>query len=434
MPAASAPAAADPHPLTPGEFATAMASLGPFGAAPRLAAGVSGGPDSLALALLAADWARRRGGDLLALIVDHGLRPESGEEAAGVARLLAGQGIASRILPLGLAPGTAIQDRARQARRSALLAACAASGRPWLLLGHQRGDQAETLLLRAGRGSGPAGLAGMAMALPATEALILRPLLGMPAARLAATVAAAGLTPAMDPSNVNPRFTRTRLRAALAATPGAESALAAAAAAFARRRARAEAALAERLAGCARLLPEGWALVDPRALGEDPLAIAALGALIRAVGGGAYPPSAAAVAGLLRRGQGTLGRAWLRPGRGGWQVLRAPGGAGAPVAAVPGAVWDGRFRLHGPGEAGAVIAALGPSARLIPRRGLPAAVLAAMPGIWHKGKLAAAPLLDYPDISAADRFAMGFQAPGLAEMPSGIVPGGAFQGAEGLPI
>jgi hypothetical protein len=68
MPAASAPAAADRTPLTAAEFAALMRPLGPFGAAPRLAAGVSGGPDSLAMALLAADWTKTRGGDLLALV------------------------------------------------------------------------------------------------------------------------------------------------------------------------------------------------------------------------------------------------------------------------------------------------------------------------------------------------------------------------------
>ncbi|MBR0674538.1 ATP-binding protein, partial [Neoroseomonas soli] len=90
-----------------------MAPLGPFGPSPRIAAGVSGGPHSLALALLAAEWARARGGDLLALVADHGLRPESGAEAEGVAALLAARGIAARVLRLGLAGGPGLQERAR---------------------------------------------------------------------------------------------------------------------------------------------------------------------------------------------------------------------------------------------------------------------------------------------------------------------------------
>ncbi len=414
MPAASAPAAADRTPLTAAEFAAVMRPLGPFGAAPRLAAGVSGGPDSLALALLAADWTRTRGGDLLALVVDHGLRPESPAEARGVARLLAGQGIASRILSLGLPGGPALQARARAGRRAALLAACAEAGRPWLLLGHQRGDQAETLLLRAERGSGLDGLAGMAMASPAAEALVLRPLLGTPAARLAATVAAAGLQALADPSNRDRRFARTGLRAVLAAVPGVEATLAGAAGSFARHRARGEAALAARLSACARVFPEGWALLDPAALGEDGLADLALGAVLRAVGGGPYPLPGAAVAALRRRGQGTLGGAWLRPGRGGWQVLRAPGPFGAPVPARRGAVWDGRFRLDGEADPDCVIAALGPAARDLPAHDLPAAVRAALPGLWRKGMLVAAPFLDYPAPKDVARRVLVFQATGLA--------------------
>ena len=136
-----------------------MAPLGPFGPRPRVAAGVSGGPHSLALALLAADWARARSGTFLALIAEHGLRPESQGEAEGVAAMLAGRGIAAEVRPLGLSPGPGMQERARAARLAMLLEGCRKAGAPWLLLGHHRADQAETLLFRALRGSGPAGLA-----------------------------------------------------------------------------------------------------------------------------------------------------------------------------------------------------------------------------------------------------------------------------------
>src|SRR6202034_3599382 len=130
--------AADPHhpqrtqsspPLTDAEFAACMAGLGPFEQSPRLAAGVSGGADSMALALLADAWARERGGTLLALIVDHGLRRESGAEAAGVAARLGARGIAARVLTIrGLARGSALAERARVARFHILVAACAGEG------------------------------------------------------------------------------------------------------------------------------------------------------------------------------------------------------------------------------------------------------------------------------------------------------------------
>src|SRR5690349_7318360 len=238
-------------PIGEAEFAALMALLGPFGPAPRIAAGVSGGPHSLALALLAQAWVRAQGGSVLALVVDHGLRPDSAAEAEGVAAMLAARGIAARVLPLGLPPGPGLQERARAGRQAALLAACRDEGTPWLLLGHHWADQAETLLFRALRGSGAGGLAAMAPLRAAPDALLLRPLLGLPPARLEAVVAAAGLAPVRDPSNADARFARTALRQALADPEGtgeATAALAMAAAAFARRRDRMDAAVASRLA------------------------------------------------------------------------------------------------------------------------------------------------------------------------------------------
>lgn len=394
-----------------------MAPLGPFGAAPRIAAGVSGGPHSLALALLADRWARDRGGDLLALVADHGLRPDSGAEADGVAALLVARGIAARVLRLGLSGGPGLQARARAARMAALGAVAAAEGRPWLLLGQHRGDQAETVLFRALRGSGPAGLAGMAAAREAGAALVLRPLLGVAPAALEAVVAAAGLVPVRDPSNSDPRFARVRLRAALA-DPGGEgpgiAALAAAAAAFAARRARAEAALAARLAAAAEIRPEGFAWIDPDALGGDALAAAALAELARLVGGAALAPAPAGAAALLEAGAGTLGGAWLRPGAGGrWLLARDPGAVAPPVPARAGACWDRRFRLAGPGRAGWSLGALGAAAAgLRGRFMLPSAVLRALPAIRDPhGALAAVPLLDYPSHEDCRPFAMVF-APG----------------------
>src|SRR5262245_24346199 len=111
------------------EFAASMAALGPFGPRPRLAAGVSGGPDSMALALLADRWARDNGGSLLGLIVDHGLRPESRQEAALAAARLAERGIQARLLPIaGLLRGSALAERARAARFAVLEAACREAG------------------------------------------------------------------------------------------------------------------------------------------------------------------------------------------------------------------------------------------------------------------------------------------------------------------
>ncbi|MFL1462353.1 tRNA lysidine(34) synthetase TilS [Roseococcus sp. DSY-14] len=275
-----------------------MAPLGPFG--PALMVGCSGGPDSLALMWLAHGWAPGR---VTALVCDHGLRAESAAEAAATVAQLAARGIPARLLPLGLAPGPRTQERARAARRAALLGACAAAGALHLLLAHHAEDQAETILMRALAGSGAIGLGGMSALIPAAEALVLRPLLGVPRARLRATCAAAGLRWLDDPANADRRFLRARLRQApprLDAAP------------FARRRQRLEAALAERLAAAAALEADGTAWLDLAALGADALARLALGRLVRAVGGGRHPPAPAAVAALLARGHGSLGGAVLR--------------------------------------------------------------------------------------------------------------------------
>ncbi|GAV36242.1 tRNA(Ile)-lysidine synthase [Roseomonas sp. TAS13] len=205
------------EPVGEEEFAALMAPLGPFAPSPRLAVGVSGGPDSLATFLLAHRWAMARGGSALALVADHGLRPDSAAEAEAVAGRLQARGHEVRILSLGLPSGPALHERARRARLAALEAAASEAGAPWLLLGHHRRDQAETLLFRLLRGSGETGLAAMAPARALPNVMVLRPLLDMPVARLEATVAGAGLEPVRDPSNGDPRFARARLRAALGA-------------------------------------------------------------------------------------------------------------------------------------------------------------------------------------------------------------------------
>ncbi|MGE0725158.1 MAG: tRNA lysidine(34) synthetase TilS, partial [Alphaproteobacteria bacterium] len=137
-----------------------MARLGPWERSPRLAVAVSGGPDSLALTLLADGWARARGGAVLALTVDHGLRPEAAAEAATVAAWLGARGIAHATLEWsGPRPMAAIQAAARAARLDLLAAACREAGILHLLLAHHRQDQAETASLRGARGSGTDGRA-----------------------------------------------------------------------------------------------------------------------------------------------------------------------------------------------------------------------------------------------------------------------------------
>jgi tRNA(Ile)-lysidine synthase len=180
---------------------------------------VSGGPDSTALLVLAARWAKRlkRAPKLVAVTIDHGLRAEAAREAAAVKRLARRLGIVHRTVRWrGKKPRSGLQEAARIARYRLLARAAASAGYAHIVTAHTLDDQAETILFRLARGSGLVGLAGMAYAslLPDGDktAFLVRPLLRVPKARLLATLRAAGITYSEDPSNLDPRFTRARLR------------------------------------------------------------------------------------------------------------------------------------------------------------------------------------------------------------------------------
>src|SRR5205823_14734758 len=139
-----------------------------------------GGRDSLALALLAEQWASARQGRVQALIVDHALRPASADEAAVTRERLASLGIAAEILLWsGAKPMSGVQEAARQARYRLLFEACRRHGILHLLLAHHADDQAETVAMRAARNSGPDGLAGMAALVEHRDARLMRPMLGV---------------------------------------------------------------------------------------------------------------------------------------------------------------------------------------------------------------------------------------------------------------
>ena len=227
-------AAEDATPISAAEAATLFDDLH---SAQALVIAVSGGPDSTALLVLAARWraARKQGPALLAVTVDHGLRPESAREARAVKRLAGKLGIRHRTLRwTGSKPTTALQEEARHVRYQLLAAAARGAGAPCVLTAHTLDDQAETVLLRMARGSGLSGLGAMARQtlLPITglhttgatgkkadkrtekktAIVLVRPLLDLPKARLIATLAAMGISFVDDPSNRDPRFTRPRLR------------------------------------------------------------------------------------------------------------------------------------------------------------------------------------------------------------------------------
>jgi tRNA(Ile)-lysidine synthase len=184
---------------------TALAELpAPFRHAPLLVA-CSGGADSVALA--AAAVAVRGRGAVHGVVVDHGLQDGSAERAAATADLLGGIGIPAAVRRVEVGGKGGVEAAARRARYAALRAARPHPDAP-VLLGHTLDDQAETVLLGLGRGSGARSLAGMRE----WDEPWCRPLLGVRRAVTRAACAAAGLPVWDDPHNTDPRFTRVRLR------------------------------------------------------------------------------------------------------------------------------------------------------------------------------------------------------------------------------
>jgi len=194
-------------------FAAGLDALVPAGE--RVGIAVSGGPDSLALLLLAT--AARRG-LIEAATVDHGLRDGSRGEAEMVASLCERLGVPHRILPADWAePPTAnIQAEARTMRYRLLSEWAEERSLPALATAHHADDQAETLLMRLARGAGVRGLGGTRPRRALTgQVALVRPLLGWRKSELVSVVSAAGVEAVDDPSNRDPRHDRSRIRQAL---------------------------------------------------------------------------------------------------------------------------------------------------------------------------------------------------------------------------
>ena len=182
---------------------------------PAIVLAVSGGPDSIALMWLAARWRRAlaRGPRLIAVTVDHGLRPEAAAEAREVKRLARSLDLPHRTLRwTGPKPRTGLPAAARAARYRLLAQAARSGGATHILTAHTRDDQAETLLMRMLRGSGIAGLAAMARESERDGLVLARPFLDISKSQLIATLDKAKLGFADDPSNRDTSFTRPRLR------------------------------------------------------------------------------------------------------------------------------------------------------------------------------------------------------------------------------
>ncbi len=378
----------------------------------RVVLAVSGGVDSMALMHLAAQWVRSPKCDppvLAVATVDHGLRQGSADDARHVVAVAGRLGLVAAVLTWsGEKPVQGLQERARDARYKLLeaQAASGAAGRCAVATAHTLDDQAETLLMRLARGSGPDGLRAMqpVRALGyGTGADLVRPLLKISREQLHGYLVANGLTWREDPSNDDPRFERVRLRSAAGGLRDAgltPQMLALAAS----RQARAVEALerATDALQAAFLDVHGgmFASIDAVRLAAQPAEIRVrLMERVLAMFGGSTPPADLAqveqLAELLARDgalQATLGGCEVRACREEIRVFRESGRATLDAVELnPGeaTTWDNRFRIKVTGgERSVIVRALDPATRDDLRRRvrtrflLPARAAATLPAVW----------------------------------------------------
>lgn len=389
---------------------------------------VSGGPDSLAMMTLFADWRSVHQPDLVTEVatVDHGLRPEARHEAEMVASWARDLGFTHHMLVAEeIDADRNVQDQARR-ERYRLLAECATErGLSAIMTAHHLDDQAETVLIRLGRGAGVDGLTAMSSDTMWPGIHLLRPFLDVPKSRLVASLDVTGQRAIEDPSNDLERFQRGRLRKLMPAL-AREGITTDRLAATARRMQRARAALerftSDHLDRVSVIDAGGFATVDPGALLDAPeeIALRALSRLVRAIGGSTYPQPLDRVERLLARigdtntrfAGATLGGCRIVPERRRLLFVRELGRArSADLHIEPGqsAVYDNRFAIAiGEDVPGPVdVRALGVSgwsglADDGARRALPAVAGRTLIGFFDGDRLVAAPHADGQSDPAVD--------------------------------
>ena len=401
-----------------------MLAIGPFEAEPTVAVGVSGGPDSLCLALLLKAWARGVGGEVIGLIVDHRLRSESKLEAARVEDWLQKYGVEAHTLVWENEPERAGQQaRARIARYNLLIDWCRTAHVLHLALGHHRDDQAETVLMRQERSSGKYGLAAMPAIREQGPVRLVRPFLAIPAERLRATLRGLNQGWVCDPSNFNPKYTRARIRKTLLSetTDLRIRKLSNSASRYAKVRNETEQKVSKLLASSTKIYSEGFCFVDTKQLmsQSEELVLRALSNIIWSVGGSPYSPRQSSLTRLVNRlkqesvlAGSTLGGCFLQSWRDGLFVCREPAAARESLGITTGAqiVWDSRFivELKTEPTGGTMEYKVRPLAadgwRIYREDGssveasffpIPLPVAYALPSLWSLDGLVAVPHLDY---------------------------------------
>ncbi|MBT5515057.1 MAG: tRNA lysidine(34) synthetase TilS [Rhodospirillaceae bacterium] len=398
------------EPVSKDAFALSMADFGPFEDNPHIAIAVSGGPDSMALCLLADVWCRERGGHLTALSVDHGLRDGATAEAAQVAAWLYARGIAHQTLTwCGPKPNSGVQAVARRARYRLLDEWCRDHSVFHLLVAHHGDDQAETFLMRLNKGSGPDGLSGMSAVRELKHCRLLRPALGFRRAALKATLMSAGQAWLDDPSNDDERFARTQIRRKLMDDNWSVGGLTRSAARYGAVRIVMEKIANQFLARHSCLNGFGYATLEVAGLVAEDLDIGlrALGRLCMTVGGTPYPPKRDPLERLYTAliaetdVTRTLGRCGVYKVGGTIMICREARNLPLPVKLGAGMdlLWDARFSVR----TGSQTPYRDGPVRLVPfgklnaipeslKQGVPQPARAAMPALADNGGIFAVPL------------------------------------------
>ncbi|MEP3231360.1 MAG: tRNA lysidine(34) synthetase TilS [Hyphomicrobiales bacterium] len=287
----------------------------------KIAVAVSGGSDSLAMLLMLAEWANEQGKYLHCLTVDHALRAASRDEALMVGKLCTKLGIPHDILTWDdEKPSTGLSNAARDARYELMAERCLALGVFDLVLGHQRDDQAETLLMRLSRSDqGGRGLAGMPLKTEYRTDLngpitLHRPLLGLARADLQGFLSARAVNWVSDPTNDNDAYERVRTRTVLGNNQILSEQLLAYAKVSARYRSAMSLEVARFISKHVDRIRFGGLVVDKAALKAqpEPVAVLVLQTLLSVIGGRDYLPSVADVQRVLEGiGGQTLARVRL---------------------------------------------------------------------------------------------------------------------------
>ncbi len=412
----------DQLPITDAEADFALGALARFD---HVVLAVSGGPDSMALMVLAGEWLSRAPAHRPAVsvvTVDHGLRAESRSEAEMVGVQAQRMGLPHTILDwIGDKPQTGLPMAAREARYRLIedRARTIGAGTIAIVTAHHRDDQAETFAMRLARGAGIDGLSGMRAERPLLDGspiVLARPLLGIPKSRLVATLEARGISYAEDPTNDDPRYERTRIRSRL--TELAETGLTPEVLATSARRlgdAREGLAYAEGHFVASLGLSFGnevFATLDRQAFEAGPAVLRqrVVSRLIRRYGGASPAPRLSEIEDLVARMQreagsrATLGGVMISSGPRFIRVWREAGRLDASEFELkPGKelLWDQRFLLKwsGASEDSVIVKPLGETGfaaivtRLDPARRPPSRAALGLPAFWARETLLAAPSL-----------------------------------------